>query len=72
MNDPRVDPWHSAKMTARLQTASSSGRPVLFRVDYGAGHGIGSKRSQYLEGLADRWAFLLWQFGVEEGEARVQ
>ncbi|MDH3216955.1 MAG: prolyl oligopeptidase family serine peptidase [Candidatus Krumholzibacteria bacterium] len=72
MNDPRVDPWHSAKMTARLQAASASGRPVLFRVDYGVGHGIGSKRSQYLEGLADRWAFLLWQFGLEEGEARVQ
>jgi prolyl oligopeptidase len=64
INDPRVDPWMSGKMTARLQAASSSGEPVLFRVDYDAGHGIGSSRDQYLQQLADTWAFLLWQFGV--------
>ncbi|MBN1559821.1 S9 family peptidase [candidate division KSB1 bacterium] len=64
MNDPRVDPWQSAKMTARLQATSSS-NPVLFRVDYSAGHGIGSTRRQYLEQLADEWAFLWWQFGSE-------
>jgi len=64
INDPRVDPWMSGKMTARLQAASSSGEPVLFRVDYDAGHGIGSTRDQYLQQLADTWAFLLWQFGV--------
>ena len=65
INDPRVEPWMSAKMTARLQTATTSGKPILFRVDYSGGHGIGSTRSQYLEGLADRWAFLFWQFGVD-------
>jgi len=65
INDPRVNPWMSAKMTARLQAATASNKPVIFRVDYDAGHGIGSTRNQYLEGLADRWAFLLWQFGVE-------
>ncbi len=63
MNDPRVDPWNSAKMTARLQAATSSTNPILFRVEYSAGHGIGSTRMQYLEGRADEWAFLLWQFG---------
>jgi prolyl oligopeptidase len=62
MNDPRVDPWMSAKMTARLQAASASGKPVLFRVDYSAGHGIGSTRDQYLQQTADQMAFLLWQF----------
>ncbi|MBT4033735.1 MAG: S9 family peptidase [Candidatus Marinimicrobia bacterium] len=64
MNDPRVDPWNSAKMTARLQAATSSSNPVLFRVEYSAGHGIGSTRRQSLEGRADAWAFLLWQFGM--------
>ena len=34
-NDPRVDAWEAAKMAARLQAASSSGRPILLRVDYG-------------------------------------
>jgi prolyl oligopeptidase len=63
INDPRVEPWMSAKLTARLQAASSSGKPVLFRVDYDAGHGIGSTKRQREEQLADSWAFLLWQFG---------
>lgn len=61
LNDPRVEPWASAKMCARLQAATASGRPVLFRVDDKAGHGIGSTRSQRELGLADRMAFLLWQ-----------
>jgi hypothetical protein len=42
MNDPRVDPWLSGKMAARLQAATSSGKPILLRVDYASGHaGIG-------------------------------
>ena len=69
INDPRVDPWHSAKMTARLQVATSSSKPVLLRVDYQSGHGIGSTKSQRQEELADCWSFLLWQFGVSGFEA---
>jgi prolyl oligopeptidase len=65
-NDPRVAPWQAAKMTARLQAATSSGRPILLRVDYDAGHGLGSTKSQRDEELADEEAFLLWQFGVAE------
>jgi prolyl oligopeptidase len=66
INDPRVDPWMSAKMTARLQTASSSGKPILFRVNYEAGHGIGSTKTQTQEERADTWAFLFQQFGLKE------
>jgi prolyl oligopeptidase len=69
INDPRVEPWMSGKMAARLQAATSSDRPVVFRVDYAAGHGVGSKRDQVLEQLADEWAFMLWQFGETEPEA---
>ena len=65
INDPRVEPWMSAKMTARLQAATGSGRPVLFRVDYDAGHGIGSTKRQRQEQTADSWAFLLWQMREE-------
>jgi prolyl oligopeptidase len=61
VNDPRVPPWQAAKMAARLQAATSSGRPVLLRVDFGAGHGMGSTRSQTDLELADQLAFLLWQ-----------
>ncbi len=63
VNDPRVAPWEAAKMTARLQAATSSDRPVLLRVDYDAGHGIGSTKSQANAETADQWSFLLWQFG---------
>jgi prolyl oligopeptidase len=62
-NDPRVEPWQPGKMAARLQRATSSGKPVLLRVDFSAGHGRGSTRAQLDEELADIYAFLLWQFG---------
>lgn len=63
INDPRVEPWESAKATARFQAATGSGKPVLFRVDYHSGHGIGSTRQQRQEEKADLWSFFLWQFG---------
>lgn len=63
-NDPRVSPWHMLKMTARVQAATSSGRPVLLRVDYDAGHGIGSSVKQTADRFADEWAFSLWQVGA--------
>ena len=66
MNDPRVTPWETAKMTARLQAATSSGKPVLMRVDYEAGHGIGNTKEQREREAADQWSFLLWQFGLPE------
>ncbi len=66
INDPRVTPWEPAKMAARLQAATSSGKPVLLRVDYEAGHGWGSTKSQQELLNGDKWSFLLWQFGVPE------
>ncbi|QCP54754.1 S9 family peptidase [Trinickia violacea] len=63
-NDPRVSPWHMMKMAARVQEATSSGRPVLLRVDYDAGHGMGSSTAQRANQLADSWSFALWQMGV--------
>jgi len=65
MNDPRVVPWEPGKMAARLQAATGSGKPVLLRVDYQGGHGgFGATRSQMEDLAADKWSFLLWQFGV--------
>jgi len=72
LNDPRVTPWHSAKMAARLQAASASGRPVLFSVDDDAGHGgVNSTRGQRQAANADAMAFALWQFGVREFQPAV-
>jgi len=63
INDPRVPAWESMKMAARLQAASTSGKPVLLRIQYDGGHGIGSTKKQRQELAADRWSFMLWQFG---------
>jgi prolyl oligopeptidase len=62
-NDPRVAVWESSKTAARLQAASSSGNPVLLRLDMQAGHGIGSTLTQRNAQAADEQAFLLQQMG---------
>jgi prolyl oligopeptidase len=63
-NDPRVSSWELAKFTARLQQSTSSGRPILLRVDYDAGHGfLAGSRTQNEQLLTDEYAFLLWQCG---------
>jgi len=65
-NDPRVEAWIPAKFAARLQAAnpeSYKSKPVLLRVDFEGGHGMGSGISQRLDESADVWSFFLWQFG---------
>jgi prolyl oligopeptidase len=64
INDPRAEPWESAKMAARLQAATSSGKPILLRVDYAGGHsGMGAGMEQLRELVADEASFVLWQLG---------
>jgi prolyl oligopeptidase len=60
-NDPRVDPWELFKMTARLQAATSSKNPILLRIDYDAGHGMGSSKTQRDMITADQAALLLYR-----------
>ena len=59
--DSRVEAWQAAKMAAAVQERSSSGLPVLLRVDFDAGHGMGLTKTQRVEESADVFAFLLWQ-----------
>jgi prolyl oligopeptidase len=63
-NDPRVTSWVLTKMTARLQAANASSNPILLRVEFDAGHGIGSNRPQQLKLQADEYTFLGWQLGL--------
>lgn len=65
-NDPRVDTWMPAKFAARLQQATAKtmgAKLVWLRVDYEAGHGMGSSVSSQLDEQADVWSFFLWQMG---------
>jgi prolyl oligopeptidase len=61
-NDTRVDAWHAKKMTARLQEATSSDRPVLLRLEY-TGHLAGSL-DQSIDEATDRHAFLFDQLDL--------
>jgi len=64
VNDTRVDVWMSTKAATRFIAANPKGKPVLMRLEYDAGHGVGSTRSQAQQRTADRWAFFLWQAGL--------
>ena len=69
VNDPRVEVWHSTKTAARLMAAQAAlpggSKPVLLRLDFDAGHGIGSTKAQQLQQRADVFTFFLWQMGVQ-------
>jgi len=64
-NDGRVDPMNSRKMTARLQEATHSGRPIFLRTSASSGHGIGTALSEQIEQDADVFAFLFDQLGMK-------
>jgi prolyl oligopeptidase len=63
--DGRVNPAHSRKMIARLQAASSSGKPILLSINAHAGHGIGSALLIRVNQQADYYAFLFDQLGMQ-------
>jgi prolyl oligopeptidase len=64
-NDGRVAPYESRKMTAQLQAATSSSRPILLRTEATAGHGIGTALATRIEENADIYAFLVGELGMQ-------
>lgn len=63
-HDGRVNPAHSRKMTARLQAASVSKRPILLRTSNSTGHGQGTPLNARIAQWVDVDAFLWEQLGV--------
>ncbi|MFJ9690867.1 prolyl oligopeptidase family protein [Kitasatospora sp. NPDC101183] len=61
--DSRVDPLHARKMCAALQAATTSGHPVLFRLERGAGHGARST-TRLTDLFADVLAFFADRLGL--------
>ena len=59
-----VPPLQARKMTARLQYATISDRPVLLLYDTKAGHSGGKPLSKYIEDISLEMGFLFWQLGV--------
>jgi prolyl oligopeptidase len=66
INDSRVEAWQPAKLAAALQERSTGDRPVLLRVGFDAGHGMGLTKAQRAEEATDTYSFLLWQLGAKE------
>jgi prolyl oligopeptidase len=64
-NDGRVDPMNSRKMTARLQAATHSDRPIFLRTSSNSGHGIGAALSERVAQDTDEFSFLFDQLGMK-------
>ena len=62
-SDTRVDPLHARKMTPLLQSASSSGRPVLLHYSLQGGHSGGVGVDQQIQDNADQLTFLWTETG---------
>jgi prolyl oligopeptidase len=64
-HDDRVVPGHSFKFAARLQACQAGDAPALIRIQTKAGHGPGKPTTILIEELADIYAFLVKNLGME-------
>ena len=62
-SDTRVDPLHARKMTPLLQSASTSGRPILLHYSLAGGHSAGVSVDQAVQDDADQLTFLWTETG---------
>ena len=60
LSDPRVTYWEPQKWVAKLRPATTSGNPVLLKINMEAGHGGASGRFDYLKEVAHDYAFAVW------------
>jgi prolyl oligopeptidase len=64
-HDDRVVPGHSFKFAARLQAYQEGYAPTIIRIQTKAGHGPGKPTAILIEELADIYAFLVKNLGME-------
>jgi oligopeptidase B len=65
-NDSQVMYWEPAKYVAKLRTLKQGESPLLLRMSMTGGHGGVSGRSGVFEQVAEQYAFILWQLGIEK------
>jgi oligopeptidase B len=63
--DSQVQYWEPAKWVARLRTLKTDSNPLLMRMNMEAGHGGKSGRFERYREMAEEYAFVLWQAGIE-------
>lgn len=66
LTDPRVTYWEPAKWVAKLRPHTTSGRPVLLKMNMGAGHAGSAGRFEHLREIAHDYAFAIKAVGHEE------
>lgn len=59
LNDTRVAPWQARRFAARLQAATTSGRPVIFMQDARSGHAGGRSMTGTIDLATQEMEFLL-------------
>ncbi|MEM7030428.1 MAG: prolyl oligopeptidase family serine peptidase [Chloroflexota bacterium] len=64
-HDDRVFPAHSFKFAAELQHAHRGENPCLIRIETDAGHGQGKPTTKLIISIAERWAFIIENLGME-------
>ena len=68
LSDPRVTYWEPEKWVAKLRPATTSGKPILLKINMEAGHGGASGRFDYLKEVAHDYAFAIW--AIDKGWER--
>ena len=63
--DSQVQYWEPAKYVARLRDVNSGKHPVVLRINMEAGHGGKSGRFRRYREIAEMYAFMLEQLGVQ-------
>jgi prolyl oligopeptidase len=64
-HDDRVVPAHSFKFAANLQEKQGGNAPVLISIQTNAGHGAGKPMDKAIEETAEKWAFMLYNMGLD-------
>jgi len=66
LNDSQVPYWEGAKLVARIRDLRTNDKPLLLKVNMGAGHGGSSGRYDFLHDVAFDYAYMLWQMGLSQ------
>jgi oligopeptidase B len=64
--DSQVQYYEPAKWVAKLRTLKTDSHPLLFRTSMEAGHGGKSGRFQRFRDIAEEYAFILDQSGIDQ------
>ena len=66
LNDSQVPYWEGTKFVARIRDLRTNDKPLLLKVNMGAGHGGSSGRYDFLHEVAFDYAYMLWQMEISE------